>query len=146
MRGLLVRIVKSLDFSRVKGATCLLATLVSQCGSTPMEARALASSPRVERYAALECQNDAVFAIVNFYPDRTLLLSWGRGDTVIGVDIAVQLGLGGGVERYTGLGVSLSLPVLPGIDSTVPRMGDLTVAESGVAPWPRLRCLLFGAD
>ena len=145
-RGPVARVLKSLDFRRVSGLSWFVASLVSQCGPTPTEARAVASTPRQERYAALECQNNEVFAIVNFYPDHTLKLSWGRGDTVIGEDVQVQQALERGVEMYSGLGVQLRLPVLAGIDSTEPRMGDLTVAQSGVASWPQLRCLLYAED
>lgn len=145
-RGTVARVSKSLDSLRVSGLFWFVASLVSQCGPTPTEARAVGSTPRLERYAALECQNNEVFAIVNFYPDHTLKLSWGRAYTVIGEDVAVQQTLEGGVEMYSGLGVQLRLPALDGIDSTVHRMGDLTVAQSGVASWPQLRCLLYAED
>ena len=115
-------------------------------GARPCAAKPFPESVRMERYAALECQNDLAFAIVNFYSDQTLMLSWGQRDELIGVDIKVLRAVTAGVERYTGQGAQLTLPVMVGVDSTQIRFGELSVAQSGFVPWGPLRCLLFEAD
>ena len=99
---------------------------------------------RQERFAALECQNEMVFSIVNFYPDRTLLLSWGTGDVLKEIDIPVQRIADTQREVYAGKQIRLEVSLNPHLPSTTPREGRLQVKDQPT--WKGLRCLLYGPD
>jgi len=111
--------------------------------------RALSDRPNVQkerqdRFAALECQNELVFALVNFYPDRTFLLSWGTGDSLKEIDIPVQRTTDTKREIFTGQQTRLEVSLHPHQPSTTHREGQLQVNEK--PPWKGLRCLLYGPD
>lgn len=99
---------------------------------------------RQDRFAALECQNELVFAIVNFYPDRTLLLSWGTGDILKEIDIPVQRIADTQREVFTGVQIRLAVSLNPHLPSTTPREGRLQVKDQ--LTWNGLRCLHYGPD
>jgi hypothetical protein len=99
-----------------------------------------------ERYAALECQKDGAFVIVNFYPDRTLQLTWGKNDEITEADINVNRAHSADREIYTGQNLSLSLSVGGGENSITPRIGEFRVSSPTDVTWPDLRCFLYGAD
>ena len=103
-----------------------------------------AQEERQERFAALECQNELVFALVNFYPDRTLLLSWGTGDSLKEIDIPVQRTTDTKREIFTGKQTRLEVILNPHLPSTTPREGQLQVKDQPT--WKGLRCLLYGPD
>jgi hypothetical protein len=103
-----------------------------------------AQEERQQRFAALECQNELVFALVNFYPDRTLLLSWGTGDILKEIDIPVQRIADTQREVFAGERIRLEVSLNPHLPSTTPREGRLQVKDH--PPWKGLRCLLYGPD
>ncbi len=101
---------------------------------------------REERYAALECQNERIFAIVNYYEHGLFRLSWGLDDQVMDDDIPVMRHDWGIRETFTGKGIILDLPEKsPGSDMT-PRIGALRVSNPIPKLWRGLRCVLHGAD
>lgn len=104
------------------------------------------NNPRKERFAALECQDNGVFAIINFFPDRTYSLTWGRDDQVIAADVPVTRHDWGVSEIFAGKGVHLTLPVSRAESSISPRLGELRVKKPVHGEWTGLRCLLHGAD
>ena len=103
-----------------------------------------APEERQERFAALECQNELVFALVNYYPDRTLLLSWGNGDILKEIDIPVRRVADTQREVFAGEQIRLEVSLNPHLPSTNPREGRLQVKDH--PPWKGLRCLLYGPD
>jgi hypothetical protein len=99
-----------------------------------------------ERYAALECQNEQIFAVVNFYKHGLFRLSWGIDDQVIEADRPVTRHSWGVHETFTGHGITLNLPESTPDNDYIPRLGDLRVSRPRVQLWRGLRCLLHGAD
>ena len=99
-----------------------------------------------ERYAALECQDDHIFVIVNFYPHKIFKLSWGIDDELIKADIPVSQISTEKLEIYSGEGVRLQLPREFGRDSHAIRIGTLQTKSKPQAKYDGLRCILHGAD
>ena len=99
-----------------------------------------------ERYAALECQDDHIFVIVNFYPHKIFKLSWGIDDELIKADIPVSQISTEKLEMYSGEGVHLQLPREFGRDSHAIRIGTLQTMSKPQAKYDGLRCILHGAD
>lgn len=102
--------------------------------------------PGPERYAALECQNEKNFAIVNFYPGRIFKLSWGEDDQLVQADLPVHQSIKSGVETYKNNEVLLTIPVMKDSDPETSRIGMLYTTHEGKLRFMRLRCLLHGAD
>ena len=99
-----------------------------------------------ERYAALECQDQGAFVLLNFYPDQTYQLTWGRDDKITQEDVKVNRLYSVGVEVYAGENLRLSLPIGGGETSTVPRIAEFQAIHPTPVIWRTLRCFLYGAD
>ena len=99
-----------------------------------------------ERYAALECQNNGAFVLVNFFPDRTYQLTWGVDDKITEEDISVKRVHSADREIYASQNLSLSLPVGGAENSTLPRIAEFRALHPSPITWSDLRCLLYGAD
>jgi len=108
----------------------------------PYEAHAAAK----DRYAALECQNNGAFVLVNFYPDGIFQLTWGKDDRTIQEDVIVTRSYSVGREIYKGENLTLSLPAGGIENSMTPRIADFAVESSSPIYWQDLRCFLYGAD
>lgn len=102
--------------------------------------------PGPERYAALECQNEKNFAIVNFYPGRIFKISWGEDDQLVQADLPVHQSIKSGIESYKNNEVLLTIPVMKDSDPETSRIGMLYTTHEGKLRFMRLRCLLHGAD
>lgn len=99
-----------------------------------------------ERYAALECQNEQIFIIVNFYYGRIYKLSWGSDDKVVVADQIVHRSMIDNLEIFENADFELSLPEAFGRDSIQLRIGNFKIRKTGQREWNHLRCLLHGAD
>ena len=57
-----------------------------------------AISMAAERYAALECQKDRLFVVVNFFRDYQYRLSWGIDDVLHGTILRSRATIGGSLR------------------------------------------------
>jgi hypothetical protein len=102
--------------------------------------------PRVERFAALECQDQGIFVLVNFFPHKVFKLSWGIDDDLIDTDIPVLRTVHESHEIFEGGGIKLKLLIAAGGDSVAVRRGQLLTNKCRLRSFDSLRCLLHGAD
>ncbi len=103
-------------------------------------------SQPMERFAALECQNNEAFVIINFYPGNLFKLSWGYDLNLEVEDLLVTQSFEHGWEIYRGNGIYLRLPSRPGGASNDVRIGSLNSRKPVRLIQGSLRCLLHGAD
>jgi hypothetical protein len=105
-----------------------------------------ASSMAAERYAALECQKDRLFVVVNFFRDYQYRLSWGIDDVLHGDNIEVTRHNWGVIETFASPKVKLDLPVSRGGEDQKPRPGILYTEEPVPQIWETLQCVMLEAD
>jgi len=124
----------------------ILALTVTLWRATDLRADGASTPERDERYAALECQNERIFAVVNYHYHGLFRLSWGLDDQVIDDNVPVMRHDWGVRETFTGKGIILDLPEKsPGADMA-PRIGELKISNPIPKLWRGLRCVLHGAD
>jgi hypothetical protein len=105
-------------------------------------ARALSA----ERYAALECQKDRLFVLINFFRDHQYTLSWGIDDVLYEDNIEVTRHNWGVVETFASPKVRLDLPAARDGEDHRPRPGTLYTEEPVPQIWQTLQCVMLEAD
>ena len=123
----------------------ILAVLVAAWIHSKAHANVLGIPDRQERYAALECQNHEIFAIVNYYEHGIFRLSWGQEEKIIADDIPVMRHDWGVRETFTGKGIILDLPEKNPATGDAPRVGELKISKPVPKLWRDLRCVLHDA-